>query len=526
MVSRVYRSSSGPWTSADGYWRFWFDRNLRKDTLSTDIFVFAGDGSVFEMNKISGINEWKVKTNPDTHLRLLKYTTPIESYDLIYPDDTVDHYELKGGRWRPVWIKTRDGYQQNFTYDSNGLVTTITDNLGRSLTVTWTHWIANAPSPEQVNASITSITTPTATIAYAYDFANNGAGKTYYNSRRLTTATLTPIGGGTPEVTTYHYEDPDFRELLTGITDARGIRYATWAYDRRGRAISSSHAGGTDQTTISYNDTTKDRTVTNPLGKVGVFKHSLIKSRLRLTQIDGQASTNCPASAKSWTYDTTGWIATATDEEGRVTKYIRDTRGQPTSITRGFGTPEATTTTITYHATLHIPTQVVEPGLTTNYTWNASGQLTQVSEVDTTTGTIPYSSNGQTRTWVYTYTTAGLLDTVNGPLSGAGDTVNYDYNANGYIDLITNEVGHVTDVTAVNGLGLPTSVTDPNGVVTTMTYDFVGRLKTVTVDPGPNQALTTINYDAIGQVTSSLPAKLLRCLRDDVLAPPQLRRIE
>jgi len=39
------------------------------------------------------------------------------------------------------------------------------------------------------------------------------------------------------------------------------------------------------------------------------------------------------------------------------------------------------------------------------------------------------------------------------------------------------------------------------GIVTNMTYDFQGRLLTVTVDPGANQAVTSFEYDAISQIT-------------------------
>lgn len=132
----------------------------------------------------------------------------------------------------------------------------------------------------------------------------------------------------------------------------------------------------------------------------------------------GIASASCPASSVANVYDSNGRLTQSTDEEGRVTKYVRDSRGLPTTITRGFGTAEVVSTTYTYHTTFRVPTQMVEPGLTTDYTWDSgTGRLTSMSQVDTTTGSVPYSSNGQTRTWAYTYTgTAGLLASVDGPL--------------------------------------------------------------------------------------------------------------
>ena len=94
-----------------------------------------------------------------------------------------------------------------------------------------------------------------------------------------------------------------------------------------------------------------------------------------------------------------------------------------------------------------------------------------------------------------------MLAAVDGPLAGTGDIVSYTYDASGYVATITNEVGHVTTVNTTNARGQPTQITDANGVVTTMAYDFQGRLLTVTVNPGASQAVTSMTYDAIGQIT-------------------------
>ncbi|HRH79159.1 MAG TPA: hypothetical protein PK129_17590, partial [Cellvibrionaceae bacterium] len=75
-----------------------------------------------------------------------------------------------------------------------------------------------------------------------------------------------------PDETTriYHYEDTRFPSALTGITDERGVRFATWKYDEKGRAISSEHAGGAEKTTLEFN-ADGSTTVTNALGKKTTF---------------------------------------------------------------------------------------------------------------------------------------------------------------------------------------------------------------------------------------------------------------
>jgi RHS repeat-associated protein len=94
-----------------------------------------------------------------------------------------------------------------------------------------------------------------------------------------------------------------------------------------------------------------------------------------------------------------------------------------------------------------------------------------------------------------------LLTSIDGPLPGPSDTVRYSYDTSGNLTSVTNELGHVTRITSLDAGGRPLSITDPNGVVTSLAYDARGRLTVVNVNPGPSQARTVIAYDAIGQVT-------------------------
>ena len=58
---------------------------------------------------------------------------------------------------------------------------------------------------------------------------------------------------------------------------------------------------------------------------------------------------------------------------------------------------------------------------------------------------------------------------------------------------MTNALGQATTVTAWDWRGAPTSVTDPNGVVTTLSYDIHGRLLTANVNPGASQSLGLVS---------------------------------
>ncbi|WP_167858444.1 RHS repeat-associated core domain-containing protein [Methylobacterium nonmethylotrophicum] len=398
-------------------------------------------------------------------------------------------------------IRYSSGYVQNLTYDGNGKLSQASDNRGVSLTF-----------HVSVFGHLQSVDTPAGTISYSYANKIDPQFKQAYlstdtaapNTRYYEPVLQTVTFPGSPATTlTYHYEDTVNRFALTGITDQRGIRYATFSYDSNGRAIQTKHIGEIDKYTLTYNVTNGQNTVTNPLGKVTRYNFSkTAQGRIQLSGIQGDLSQNCPASARAYSYDTGGAVASETDEEGRVTAYIRDARGRPISITRGSGTPQATTTTITWHATLNLPAQVVEPGLTTDFTYSATGQLTQLKQTDTTTQTVPFSTQGRTRIWTYTYATGGLLASVDGPLAGTGDTVAYTYSSTGALQTITNELGQVATVTAWSPRGQPTSITGIDGVVTTYTYDDQGRVTRVVINPGSSQTVWTMTYTAAGDLAS------------------------
>ncbi|MDO9462109.1 MAG: hypothetical protein Q7N95_18570, partial [Alphaproteobacteria bacterium] len=420
------------------------------------------------------------------------------------PDDVVYSFNIKGS-FTSGWtgqlteIRTRDGYTQTLSYNAAGKNIAVNDNLGRSITFTYN------------TQGLTDSVTDADGKLYRYVYKNQSVlpegvsvSITDHPSwvlERVIYPDATPADDSDNPRVTYHYEDANFPFALTGITDEKGVRFATWAYDATGRAISSQHAGGAERTTIAFDDVAKTRTVTNPLGKQAIYQLETFQDQLRIKQVAGQPSANCVGADTSFLYDANGYISQETDGKGNITKYVRNARGQETSRTEAFGTPQERTITTTWHATFRLPLQITEPGLTTAFTYNGDGLLTGRTETDTTSHSVPYSTNGQTRSWSFSYLTPGLLDVADGPLPGAADSINYDYNANGFLSQVTNEAGHITQISSVNGRGQPLSIVGPNGVISNLTYDARGWLISVTVDPGPAQAVTSLVYDAIGQIT-------------------------
>ncbi|WP_285961991.1 RHS repeat protein [Pseudomonas tohonis] len=193
---------------------------------------------------------------------------------------------------------------------------------------------------------------------------------TYNSIRRLTAVTTTRDAVVSSQ--TYHYEDAN-PNLLTGITDERGIRYATWAYDDQGRAISSEHAGGAERTLVSYN-ADGSSTVTNALGKRTTYRFQTIQGIRRITAIEGEPSANCPNSNSTFTYDDRGLVKTRTDNKGNITTFDYNERGLETSRTEAYGTLQARTVTTTWHPTLFLPASVIEPDRITTYSYDDQGR--------------------------------------------------------------------------------------------------------------------------------------------------------
>jgi RHS repeat-associated protein len=97
----------------------------------------------------------------------------------------------------------------------------------------------------------------------------------------------------------------------------------------------------------------------------------------------------------------------------------------------------------------------------------------------------------------YTYTALGQVASVDGPRTDVADITRYTYDAQGNLSRVTNALGQVTMLANFDSFGRPQSITDPNGVVTTLTYTPQGWLASSNVAG----ATTQYAYNAVGDVT-------------------------
>ena len=290
---------------------------------------------------------------------------------------------------------------------------------------------------------------------------------------------------------TYLYEDTNWPYALTGLVDDRGIRYASWTYDYLGRAVSSEHSGGIDKYTLSFEENgnptrsnEKRIIVTNPLNKQTAYD----TFNGWIENITGFPAPNCQGDFKKW------GPAYSIDREGNETRYVRNDEGWPTSITRNFGTTEQFTVTTDWHAEFRMPIKRVEPGLTTEYEIDEEGRTLSMTQTDTT------AQADAPRRWDFTYAGPNVTAS-DGPLDGPPDRQLFTYDG-ANLTSVTNELGHVTQITAHNPIGAPARIVDPNGNVTRLKYDSLHRLTAVVESDGNLNATTGLTYNAVDLLTS------------------------
>ncbi|MEO8388967.1 LamG-like jellyroll fold domain-containing protein [Polaromonas sp.] len=331
--------------------------------------VIFGDGSVRAFGWEVGSNSWSAGNSADTLIA--------NSTGLLYKrldDDSQWQFDTAG---KLLTVTQRNGWVTTYTYSTTpvaGLLLTVSNHFGRTLSFAY-----NASS------QLTSVTASDGQVtSYTYD----GITATSH----LISVSYPGNSGGTV-TRTYHYENTTFTQLVTGITDERGIRLATIAYDSQGRATSSGYAGGADQYSVSYG--TNAATVTDPLGTARTYNYSTNKGKLAVTGSDKPSGTGA-ASAASRVQDANGFITQETDFLGVNTMYTWDiNRRLPLTTTKASGLPEVQTTSTQWHTTFRLPVLVTEAGRTTAYTYDAQGNLLSRTETDTA------SNTSRTTSWTY-----------------------------------------------------------------------------------------------------------------------------
>jgi len=400
-------------------------------------------------------------------------------------NDTTETYTAAGNLAQLSSIELRNGYTQTLTYNTNTeKLTTVTDSYNRMLSFVY--------SPSGPNFTIY---TPDNSLSYNF-------------SSVLGYSLLTSVSYSTTPVTstTYLYEDAKLPFALTGVLDENNSRFSTWSYDDvTGRALSSQRGGSlaANLTTVSYDDTTGNRTVTNAFGVEDTYKFSTLQGVPKVTEIDRAATSTTAAATRTFGYDTNGFLNSETDWNADKTTYVNNAQGNPTTINYAVGSPVAFSDTISYDPTfIRLPHQIVTPGLTSTFVYDGSGNPLSRTDLDTTTNTVPYSTNGQQRETQWTWSSTGEMQSVQLPRTDVTAKTSFLYYPDGSLEQITDALSHLTKITQHTGGGRPLTIVDPNNVSTTLTYDGRLNLHTSTLATTGGNLVTTWTYDPANNLQS------------------------
>ncbi len=208
---------------------------------------------------------------------------------------------------------------------------------------------------------------------------------------------------------------------------------------------------------------------------------------------------SCGASAAHYDFDDKWNIRRSTDANGVITEMTYDERGNMLTRTEAKSTRLERTATYTYHPVFNKILTMSESGAdnparrkVTTYEYDAAGNL--LSE------TVQGYSRGQPVSYAtaHSYNNHGQLTRTDGPRTDVQDvTVNAYDPVKGYLTSVTTPSGVVTysGYDANHNAG---TITDANGAVTAYTYDYAGRVKTVTTGSG----VTAYDYDINGNIAS------------------------
>ncbi|WP_444931802.1 hypothetical protein ACJJIF_08565 [Microbulbifer sp. SSSA002] len=259
----------------------------------------------------------------------------------------IETYDTVG---RVLRVENQQGEGISYTYDDSGVYqSVIADDNGNSVDLTWN------------DGKLIQITRNDGSV-YEFTYNDDGLLKT-----------ITFPGEENPQ-RTFRYEDDRFPNALTGVTDEAGKIYSTFTYDDQGRAIRTEHNGGAESVDVEYIDDYTRRT-TNALGKQTTYNYTEIDGVKRITSVDGEASANCAAANKGYTYDANGFIASETDWEGNTTTYTRDNLGRELTRTDGSGTAESKVVVTEWHDSLNVPVKITTSEDVVEFSYDSKGRL-------------------------------------------------------------------------------------------------------------------------------------------------------
>jgi YD repeat-containing protein len=543
-INRTYRTlrETGAAQSAGQGWSFSFDRifspsSEKSGTLPYKANGVMGDGSYFDFRLN---NSGKYISRYDRRESLQSLSEKFDDWLVTTSDGGVDRFQKVNDKFQMVSSHTSDGVVTFYSYGADNKIETISDASGRTLKVTWDGRV------------VTKIAGNGGVVRYQYELADVGDDVFVPGTERLVGVQFYDEAERLIGAKKYHYEDANFRHLLTGVTDENGVRFANYAYNENGQAVLSEHAGGANRYVFSYPEKNK-RIITDPLGTervLGITYPGLNAAGL-VTGASQPAGAGCGPGNSTTTYDTVGRRASSINFNEQKTCYTNDTaRGLETSRVSGLAKnascPASSSSPIPansrristqWHPDWSLKIAEAIPNQMSYYIYNGQrdtdGKVLSCADNATLPDGKPLAllcarkmqatqdasgaqgfaarREGAVKIWRYTYNKAGKMLTRTGPTgaSGQAESVSNNYyddttasHTQGDLANSHNAVGEVTQFLEYSKEGLVTKVQRPDGMIHIFTYGPRQRLASSTLEDGKGGAeRTQYFYDDADQLT-------------------------
>ncbi len=342
-----------------------------------------------------------------------------------------------------------DNSAVHFIYDSNGLITSVTDANGKTL---------ESHTYEPTRRGLTSVRAngvDQLTVSY-----NNGTSST------APTATLTASNGS---ATTYGVQRLGVRNYVSSVSGSGcdscvGRGNYSFTYDSLGNRLTS----------------------TDPLGHLTKFAYD---ANGNVTQVQIQSdSTGSNYQTWNYTYNSFGEVLTAQDPLGHTTTNAYDAKGNLLNTTTPSpgGSAAGSTTTFTYDTKGELLT-ITDPNLNkTTFAYWPAGLIKSITDAQNNITQFTYDARGN-RT--------AVIDANN-------QTTSFTYDVMNRLTKITYPTTPATSSQfAYDYRGRRISATDPNGRIMQYAYDDADRLISVT-DANSPAGVTQYGYDNENNLTS------------------------
>ncbi len=277
--------------------------------------------------------------------------------------------------------------------------------------------------------------------------------------------------------------------MLTSITDPNGNVVTLTRSAGAPFAISTVTDPVGRQLTLSYDSSSRITQITDPLGRSVSYTYNGAGLLASASDLVGKVT--------QYTYTAAGQLATITDPRNvQVLALTYDADGRASSETvvgQGTSAFEYTVVNSSMPTSPVVQTRVTDPsGNVRFYRFNPAGYLISISD-----------ALGQTNSLNREAGTNRILETLGatgcGSCNGGPGHQLFEYDANGQVLKRTDEVGAVTQFKYEGTFGRPTSVQDPLGNVTVLTYDAAGNLTQIT---DAMNRVSSLEYDSHGLLTA------------------------